>query len=418
MARIDILSGNHLCHAPRVIKEAETLAQAGHEVRVLGAWFDRRLKERDRRILQTAAFAFVPVVDCADGNRWTVSVVRARGKFASVAHRVLGAETRLQLGRAYSALRRDALRGRADLYIAHSEAGMAIAAELMQRGRPVGVDIEDWFSEDLLPAARRNRPLGLLRRLEGRVLGGARFASCPSQAMSRALAEAYACAAPIVLYNAFRWRERSSLDGLRKDRRDEGRPSVHWFSQTLGLGRGLEDVIAALPLLEHDAEIHLRGNLIQGFDRWVRARAPQRWRDKIFFHPLVPNDELLSRIAEHDIGFAGEMKYCHNKELTISNKILQYLLAGLAVVASDTAGQTEVAEQAPHAVSLYRSGDPVELAARLNALLESPDKLRAARTAALQAAERVFCWERQENTLLQAVDGALCTADRTRAKRA
>ena len=48
----------------------------------------------------------------------------------------------------------------ADLYIAHSEPGLWVAAQLARMGRRIGVDMEDWFSEDLLPEARRDRRPG------------------------------------------------------------------------------------------------------------------------------------------------------------------------------------------------------------------------------------------------------------------
>lgn len=116
---------------------------------------------------------------------------------------------------------------------------------------------------------------------------------------------------------------------------------------------------------------------------------------------------MLSRIAEHDIGFAGEMQYCKNKEHTVSNKILHYLLAGLAVVASDTAGQREVQEQAKEAVRLYPAGDPQALARKLNMLLSSPEDLCRAKAAALAAAEHTFCWEICGRDLIASVTRAL-----------
>src|SRR5207244_12822049 len=99
------------------------------------------------------------------------------------------------------------------------------------------------------------------------------------------------------------------------------------------------------------------------------GQIPEGRRRRICVHPLVTNDQLLPRIAEHDIGFAGETTLCRSRDLTITNKILHYLLGGLAVVASDTSGQREVACQAPAAVHLYPSGDPGGLGARLNMLL-------------------------------------------------
>src|SRR5262249_55542032 len=136
---------------------------------------------------------------------------------------------------------------------------------------------------------------------------------------------------------------------------------------------------------------------------------PACWRDRILLHDLVPNEELLSRVAEHDIGFAGEMKYCRSRDLTVTNKILYYLLAGLAVVASDTAGQREVAKQASGAVLLYPSGDASTLAAHINELLESQKKLEGAKTAALRAAMKTFCWDRQESTMLRSIGEAIGT---------
>jgi hypothetical protein len=76
-------------------------------------------------------------------------------------------------------------------------------------------------------------------------------------------------------------------------------------------------------------------------------------------------------------------------------------------VASDTAGQREIAAQAGDAVLLYRSGDARSLAGALDALLGSPNRMRDAKAAALDAAHRTFCWERQEAALLAAVECAL-----------
>lgn len=210
-----------------------------------------------------------------------------------------------------------------------------------------------------------------------------------------------------MVYNAFPWSDRQTLDGQFKDRRDRTVPSLHWYSQTLGAGRGLEELFAALPQVKRPLEIHLRGRLNKGVEDWLWSLVPENWRKHVFLHPLVPNEELLSRIAEHDIGFGGEQKYCRSRDLTVTNKILHYLLGGLAVVASDTAGQREVAEQADGAVRLYPVGDSLALAGAMNALLGSREALQSAKAAALQSAEQTFCWERQTPVLVNSVETAL-----------
>jgi glycosyltransferase involved in cell wall biosynthesis len=405
--RICLVTGNHLCHNPRVMKSADALARHGYSVEVLGAWLDPALKARDEELGISLPFRFTPVID-STVNSWSRLYGRMRNRAGNLTQQFTNVENRWQLGYCYDELRNAAFNRNVDLFIAHSEPAMAVGVDLFRAGRRVAVDMEDWFSEDLLPEATRHRPVNLLRSLERELLVGGMYTSCPSRAMSLALAENNECKLPTVIYNAFARAERQICDGTYRDRQGRWPPAIHWYSQTLGLGRGLEDLFAALPLLKNETEIHLRGEPAKGFKEWLRARVPDNWQSRIFLHPLVTNAELMSRISEHDIGFAGEMPFCRNRDLTVTNKILSYLLAGLATVASDTAGQREVAKQAPGAVFLYPSGDAAALAVQLDSLLQSPKNLRRAKVSAERAAKTTFCWERQEKILLESVRGAIC----------
>jgi glycosyltransferase involved in cell wall biosynthesis len=409
-SRIVLISGNSLCHNPRVVKAATTLARSGYDVHVLGAWLEADLKARDRAMIQQAPFRFEPVLDVTVPGFFrsvTHTLRRARRKAANTVYGLTGWQSRDQLGYGIGRLLARSRALAADLYIAHSEPALYVAWRLMQDGRRTGVDMEDWFSEDLLPESRRRRPLRLLRFLERELLVRGVYASCPSHALSEALAEEYGGKPPIVLYNAFPWADRNAIDDRRKDRRNTAIASICWYSQTLGPGRGIEDLVGAMPLLKCDAEIHLRGHAAPGMVDWIRGRIPERWRQRVFFHPLVTNEELLSRIVEHDIGFAGEMPYCRSRDLTVTNKILHYLLGGLAVVASDTAGQREVAMRAEEAVTVYQPGNPAALATALDGLLASHALLAHAKSTALQTARDFLCWEGQERTLLATIAAAL-----------
>ena len=410
IGRIVILTASHLCHNPRGIKEATSLARAGCDVEILGAWYEPDLKARDEAMLQVLPIKFTPVVDFTSmrlSERATTLLLRARSKVARVLFRWTGLPSRLLLGIATDALCRETQKRDASLYIAHLEPALSVALALLRSGKRVGVDMEDWHSEDLLPNARKHRPVAMLADLERRALQDCSYATCPSHAMSEALAMAYGCRPPTVVYNAFPWASREISDHQLVDRKDRRIPSIHWYSQTVGPGRGLEDLLGALPGLKFETEIHLRGRPVPGFEVWLASLVPVHFRHRVFLHALVPNEQLLSRIEEHDIGFAGEMKFCRSRDLTVTNKILEYLLAGLAVVASDTAGQREVAAQAPDAVFLYPSGDSSSLADTLNALLGSQERLQHAKQAALRAAEALFCWEHQEPAFLETVRRAV-----------
>lgn len=163
----------------------------------------------------------------------------------------------------------------------------------------------------------------------------------------------------------------------------------------------------ALAYLTLPVEIHLRGNYPESARRWLEPLVPPAWRDRLFIHPTVPNAELLSRIAEHDIGLALEYTDIPSRNLTLTNKLFQYLQAGLAVIATDTAGQREILSQWPGLGRLIPSNNPLALAQALSDLLHTPNKLTNAKATALKASQSQLCWEKQANSLLQAAELAL-----------
>ena len=135
----------------------------------------------------------------------------------------------------------------ADLTIGHQEVGAWVACALMDEGRAVGADIEDWYSEDLLPEARVGRPVELLRRCEAQLVRRGSHVTTTSEALAQALAEAYGGPdAHSRSITPFPWADRADLDDAARDRQDRSLPSLHWVSQTIGPGRGLDTLCEAL----------------------------------------------------------------------------------------------------------------------------------------------------------------------------
>src|ERR1051326_7883601 len=115
--RICIVTGSHLCHNPRVMKEACTLGDAGFDVKVMGAWSLPDLKRKDQMLASGARFDFEPVVDFTLG----FSPSRAKAKLGRLIHRWTGRENSWQLGPSAAALRKGVINSNANLIIAHSE---------------------------------------------------------------------------------------------------------------------------------------------------------------------------------------------------------------------------------------------------------------------------------------------------------
>jgi len=394
LARIAIYIGRHLCTAPRPCKEADALAAAGHDVTVSGLWSDPRLVARDEALLVNRRWKFIPYADCRPGplrRRWRWWRVRARNRFAREMFIRTGRLSADLFGYGTSSLAAHAARTAADLTLFHSEGGLWVAPRLHRAGRRVGMDFEDWFSRDLPPAKRAGRPIDALAKLEAAALRLGPYVLATSHAMATALAAAYAAPVPSVIYNTFPIAEApAGRAGV-----DPGRVLLHWFSLFLGPDRGLEILFAALPSLPENWELHLRADDPDNYAARLLAALPDRLRSRVQLHPTVPNSELPTRIATHDIGLALDVSDIPSRNLTVTNKFFQYLQAGLAVVASDTAGHTEILGQAPDAGELFAAGDAASLASALTRLINDPARLIAAKRAARHAGETIFAHERQ-----------------------
>jgi len=405
--KICILTQSHLCRNPRVVKEAIALDSAGFRVVILTTFTYPDLLQEDLRLIGHTGITLKGAVNMLpdQSSRW----YRLRNRLKRrVAGEVIGRfswENVYALGYDYRKNLKEAIREQADLYTCHQEISTVIGCKLIRKGYRVAFDFEDWYSHDLLPEANRTRPIRLLAQYEKRALKEGSLCYTTSRVLAEALGNFAGTPPPHVLRNVFPFADRHHIDRMYKDRVNRDIPSIHWYSQTIGPGRGIEFLIDTLQDVHTPLEFHLRGNLFPGFREELLTRFPQGKGHTLFFHSLVPHAQLLSRIAEHDIGMATEEYRPDSRNLTITNKILQYLLAGIAVVATDTKGQTEVAAEAPGAVLLYPNRDRRALADLLNNLLEDPERIRRAKESALQAAQETFCWEREEPMLVKWITG-------------
>lgn len=386
------------------------LANNGHQVTISGGWFSHDLAALDRRLVVDAPYRFTTFADIRPGG--IRSLPRLRKQILRRIAQSRFARNRCSSPDLFGLFARESLKfarqNSADLTIVHSEAGLYVASHLDRTRRRVGADFEDWFSEDLLPHDRLHRPIADLKAFEARVLRDSDYVVTTSHALANELGHESGTAKPTVVYNTFPSvvTDAMTIDRARDSRAVEPR-TLHWFSQTIGPGRGLELLFSALPLVREACGIHLRGQLSPANRSWLELIIPGLWRERVHLHPTVPNAELNSRIAEHDIGLALEESACPSRDLTVTNKFFQYLQAGLAIIATDTRGQREVAALANAAVALIPQRSPAALAEAISGLLCNRERLEAAKAAARVAHRTVFSWDRSAAALINRLEMAL-----------
>jgi glycosyltransferase involved in cell wall biosynthesis len=393
--QILILCSGSLCSNPRPLKEAIALQKAGHTVTVLSVFETEQRTLCDAELLAAYAVRHViirPPKNCLRGlvRRGEVWLSRRLIRYTKIQLPAVLGPVRAMLAQARQMA--------SDLTIVHNEGPFWVGQRLLDEGRTVAADFEDWYSEDLLPEARVHRPLRLLRTLERDLLQRAVYTTTTSQALSDSLHRAYGGKMPIVITNSF------PLEPLPLVRVKQLVPEFFWFSQTIGPGRGLEEFVRGWVLCLNPSRLTLLGHPADGYREQLFRLIPPQLHSQIQIMPPVPPNELHRSIARYDIGLSLEKNTPESRNLTITNKILQYLNAGLAVVASDTAGQREVRTQALSSVEIYDMRNPSELADKLDQLIGDPSKIGAMQFSAREAAETVYNWGRESSRLLSLVE--------------
>jgi glycosyltransferase involved in cell wall biosynthesis len=412
--RVCLVTSAHISYNPRLLKEADALQEAGYAVRVVAMNVESVKAGYDLRLMEQRAWRLERVNAQRKSVRgwycWLWSGLRQR----AFQRFYLGCGVGLEraYSRYYSELRRLAARERADLFLAHNLAALPPAAAAARRwGAKLGFDAEDFHRGEV----RENDPAHALSRqltaaVEEKYLPRCAHLTAASDGIADAYAQVLRVRRPVTVLNTFPLRDRDGRvlpEELARERCG-GRMSLYWFSQVIGPDRGLQDALQALALLPEHVHLHLRGGWTAEGEQQLRNLIRQlRIESRVHILPPTAPEELVQRASQHDVGLALETGHTPNRRIAVTNKLLLYFAAGLAIAASDVPGQRAILENSPGAGFLYPVGDAAALAAGLRDWAESPGRLEAARAKAFEWGQMRFCWEREKEKLLRAVSDSL-----------
>lgn len=395
--KICLVSDHHLCTNPRVWKEAKTLAANGYDVTIVTIFQNAASLQRDKELLAglPAGIQYVAAVSYIEGQvpSWKRLLYKGVTKLAAWGKKA-GVDSVYLLSNNPNEIYRKALEIGADLYICHIDCSLYVGKKLLRQGKKVAFDFEDWYSRDYLVPTR---PVALLKQLERHALQHGAYVSCPSHAMADAIYKDYGIRKPEVIYNGF------PSEPLISHARSE-LPSLVWFSQTIGPGRGLEKIISVLREINIPVSLNLVGDISDKYRPELEALFRECPQHQLNISPQVKHKDLHSLLCMHTIGLALEETYPPSRNTTVTNKILQYLQAGLMVLATATEGQKEVAADFGDAMKTVPPDDIAAWKAPLEQLIKNSavDKEQIVKTY-----NRKYSWEAQEAKLLQLVSSAL-----------
>jgi glycosyltransferase involved in cell wall biosynthesis len=409
MARICLLSPGHLSTNPRLVKEADALTDAGHEVALITGDYSLWAREADKtitarsRVVQSLCFG-----PQATLPRRIFQFLRVRAARMLVA---AGLRDPAVVRAAWHPIAPDlvaaAKRVKADLYVAHYPAALpaaAIAGRL--HGALYAFDAEDFHlgdpPDDIACASERR----MVRAIEERYLPGCTYVTAASPGIADAYVSSYRIERPTVVLNVLP-RARVPTSGSPKGTADPT-PSIYWFSQTIGPDRGLECAVRAIGRARSQPHLYLRGSPAAGFLALLRRIAAEVGAaDRLHVLPPGPPSEMVRLAAVYDLGLSGEPGHTPNNRIALGNKLFTYLLAGLPIVASKVPSHVSFAAEVGCAMRLYAVDDADELAAALDGLFEDPCVFATARAAALALGQTRYNWDVEKSVLLTRVAASL-----------
>jgi glycosyltransferase involved in cell wall biosynthesis len=137
------------------------------------------------------------------------------------------------------------------------------------------------------------------------------------------------------------------------------------------MGRGLEKIIEAVPMIERGTVVFIGdGRIKPELEKMVQEK---NLGNRVKFIPKVPVDELLHYTRNAYLGFQVLNNVCFNHYSASSNKLFEYMMTGVPVVACSFPEIQRVVEQ-EHVGICVDSHDPVSIAEGVNYLLNHPEQ--------------------------------------------
>jgi len=391
-----------------MLKAADALVGAGYRVRVVSTKSTAWATAADAALRETRTWDWTVIdYDRVSGRALQVKTGARFRAMQALAGGVGASRVPMSVAiRAYSRMHDEIVRAivaePADLIYGGSTGALAAVGESAGRLRvPYGIDFEDLHSGEH-GGSGGELPNALAMRIERHVIRQAAFVTAGSPMIADAYRRLHGVR-PLPIHNTF------SIVPNEPPAAVDDAVRLYWFSQTLGPGRGLEDVIRAAGEAGVAVDLHLRATPVAGYVESLRAlQSAIAPRLALTIHEASAPDEMVKLAQPYDAGLACEEPSVLNKRLCLSNKIFTYLAAGVPVLLSRTPAQAALEKDLGDAAFGYECDDTGGLACIIKRLSADRALRCRARAAARAAAAARWHWEHRDDrgALIAAVAAA------------
>jgi len=290
-----------------------------------------------------------------------------------------------------------AYRMRADVYEAHDLPALLptlLAARV--RGKPLVYRANEIFSEGhaRVPFAR------LWRALDQLLVPFCDEVVTPEEHRSRIYREEYgAKKEPLTVRNCPPYRPPIESARLRDELRQRG---VAFSTLVLYQGlihpmRCIEELAEATRSFDEGVVLVVLG---KGFGSWSDPQARLAGYERMVVLPRVPYHELAPYTASADIGVLLYRNDCRNNYYCAPNKLFEYMMMGLPMVAPSFPGIVPIVEGGNTGLCVDPA-QPKQIAAAVNELARAPELRRRMKENGLRLTRERYNWETEFAPMLE-----------------
>ncbi|OHW40590.1 glycosyltransferase family 4 protein [Pseudomonas sp. 06C 126] len=396
MTRIAMIVWNEFRNDARVLKEAQTLQAAGYAVTVFALHTPGVTQEKE------TLPGGINVVRVARSPLWKLRKTKTGGA-ASAPSSASG-----PIGRLTPA--RQALRIIARLWThAGLLARIAWHRAAVVHAHDVNTLPTAWLAAKLsgarvvydaheISTSREgyNSFRGLVARVEGVLMPRVQGSITTTDARAKFFARAYGVPRPVVLQNRPRLTVSPASQRIRQELQLQQPWPIVIYQGGLQQGRGLERLVRIAASVNDAYFVFIGGGRLTA--PLTALSQELGLTERVHFIPTVSLADLPSYTASADIGVQPIENTCLNHFTTDSNKLFEYLIAGLPVVATDLPEIRRIVRAFDIGL-LVRESDDQQLIDALNRLVSDPQLRRTFAGNAAIAATRLN-WEQQEKLLV------------------
>ena len=378
-------------------KAADALASKGYTVHALYAFKTHWASNADAEIFEQVQWTWERIGGHPEEAKFTYFVSRLMRKLAEK----IGM-TKYAMCRSYSEYVARGMAWKPDLVIGHNPGALGPLVEIGNKlNIPMFFDAEDYHRGEFHIGSQESLRV---QKLEDDCIPQITAMTAASPLIAKTYETLYPQHQVATVNNAF-----SKKNQPTQPRSQSGPLKIIWFSQVVGLDRGLAEFLQGMQQAKNvPIQLNVLGLCSDDVQQHLLGSAPSELH-QIMLHPPMAESALFAFIAEHEIGLALEVPgFSENSEVgTIEQVVLVCFDRMPYAFISKTPAQEQFLREFPDAGELIDLNEPKTIAKALGEAIEKRDELLQKRQRAWQLGDTELNWEVESEVLVGFVHQAM-----------